>query len=408
MSPFEKLSSFIEGSRSDIVSLESLLTPAKALAPESGGDGELEKCEVLLSWLKEHGITRLERFDAPDARVKSGIRPNLVATIPGADDSYTVWVMAHLDVVPAGELSLWHTDPWTVTEKDGRLYGRGVEDNQQGLVSAVFAALSFVKEGIVPAHTVKLLFAADEEVGSAYGIQYLLAEHSLFRKDDIIIIPDGGDPEGETIEVAEKNLLWLRVTTAGKQSHGSRPDEGANAHLAGCRLALELNDLERVFDKKDPLFKPDHSTFQPTKKEANVPNINTIPGEDVFCMDCRILPCYPLDEVRAEVRSRIAKVESGYGVRISFTEEQAVESPATPADAPVVKALSKAVKTVYGRTAYPVGIGGGTVGSYLRKAGFQAAVWSKMEDTAHQPDENCIIDNIVGDAKVLACVMLGE
>jgi len=274
-------------------------------------------------------------------------------------------------------------------------------------VSSVFAALSFLKNGIRPAHTVKLLFVADEEVGSAYGIQFLLREHDLFRKDDLIVIPDGGDKDGSTIEIAEKNLMWLRVVTKGKQTHGSRPDQGANAHLAACEFAVALNGLERKFGRRDSLFEPNRSTFQPTKKEANVPNINTIPGEDVFCMDCRILPCYPLAKVRVEI-SRIArKIEKKHGVTISWTEEQSVESRATSPDAPVVKALSQAVKKVYGVETRPIGIGGGTVAASLRNAGFDAVVWSRMDETAHQPNEYCILDNLAGDSCVLAALMLG-
>ena len=54
-----------------------------------------------------------------------------MVTIPGADDSRRVWIMTHMDVVPPGDLNKWETDPWTAVEKDGRVYGRGVEDNQQ-------------------------------------------------------------------------------------------------------------------------------------------------------------------------------------------------------------------------------------------------------------------------------------
>lgn len=402
----------IAGSTAGMIELETLLTSHPALAPESGGQGELEKVLALEAWLKERGITQLERFDAPDSRVESGIRPNLVASIPGADDADStasrLWIMAHTDVVPVGEISLWSTDPWKVVEKDGRLYGRGVEDNQQGLVAGVFAALALVQNKVTPPHTVKLLFVADEEVGSEYGIKYLLANHNLFRPNDIIVIPDGGDETGSTIEVAEKNLLWLRIVVSGKQTHGSRPDQGINASLAGCDLALRLNGLEAVFNQRDELFDPPYSTFQPTKKESNVPNINTIPGEDVFCMDCRILPCYSLAQVRVEVDRCVAEVEKKYGVTVSYTEPQAVESPATPADAPVARRLAEAVKAVSGVEARPIGIGGGTVGAYLRQAGYQAVVWSRMDETAHQPNEYTVIENLVHDSQVMAYMMMQE
>lgn len=405
MSTFKLLEHDIRSRIAEMAALERLLTSIPALAPESGGDGELLKCEALTAELGKMGFIHFERHDAPDPRVSSGIRPNLVVTIPGQDDSQTVWIMTHLDVVPPGDLSKWETDPWTVVEKEGKLYGRGVEDNQQGLVASVFAASAFIKTGIKPACTVKLLFVADEEVGSAYGIQFLLRERSLFGKNDLILIPDGGDENGQTIEVAEKNLLWLRIHTKGKQTHGSRPDQGANAHLAACDLALRLNSLETVLDKRDALFNPDRSTFQPTKKEANVPNINTIPGEDVFCMDCRVLPAYSLDIVRQHLGQHAREVERKYGVTVEWTEEQRVESVATPVDAPVVKALSRAIEAVYGQKARPVGIGGGTVGAYLRNAGFDAVVWSRMDDTAHQPNEYCLLENLCGDACVMAYLM---
>ncbi|MCI7589678.1 MAG: M20 family metallo-hydrolase [Candidatus Treponema excrementipullorum] len=405
---FDAVKKRIASSKAEIVELETLLTSHPALAPESGGDGELEKVIALEGWLKSQGFTQFQRFDAPDSRVSSGIRPNLVVTIPGKDDSFSVWFMAHTDVVPVGELSLWHTDPWKVIEKDGRLYGRGVEDNQQGLVASTVAALALLREGITPPHTVKLLFVADEEVGSTYGIKYLLKEHNLFKKDDIILIPDGGDSQGATIEVAEKNLMWLQFTVKGKQTHGSRPDEGINATLAGYDLALRVHGLETVFDKRDALFDPPYSTFQPTKKEANVPNINTIPGEDVFCMDCRILPCYTLDQVRVELRRCVKEVEDKYGVKVEWTEPQTAESPATPVDAPVARRLAEAVKAVTGVDTRFIGIGGGTVGAELRVKGFNAVVWSKLDETAHQPNEYTIIDNLISDSQVMAYMMLQE
>lgn len=247
MKHFTALSSFIDNQRSSMVELQRLLTGFPALDPGSGGKGELAKCTALEAWLREKGFTSLKRYDCPDPRAEGGIRPNLVAEVKGKDTGRSIWIMSHLDVVPAGELSLWETDPWTVVEKDGKIFGRGVEDNQQGLTASVFALLGFISLGITPVCNVKLLFAADEETGSDYGIQYLLKEHDVFGRDDIIIIPDGGDSEGETIEIAEKNLLWLKIRTAGKQTHGSRPDEGANAFLAACDFALSLHNMIEVF-----------------------------------------------------------------------------------------------------------------------------------------------------------------
>ncbi len=407
MSDKSKVFAHIDASVDGIVELEALLTAVPAMAPESGGTGEMKKAEVLLAWLEKKGIKNIERFDAPDDRVPGGLRPNIVATIPGRDDTGRLWIMSHLDVVPEGDRSMWKTDPFTVVRKDGRIYGRGVEDNQQGLASSVFAALALLENGIVPTHTVKLLFVADEEYGSKFGIQHLLAEHDLFRKDDLIIIPDGGCKDGSEIEIAEKNIAWLKMITKGKQCHGSTPDEGANAFLAACDLALRVHELETtVFTARDSLFHPDRTTLSPTLKEANVPNVNTIPGDDVFCFDMRILPQYPVAKVLEEVEKVMRRVEAAHGVKMSYEILNRNESVATRADAPVVKALSAAVEEVYGVKAKAIGIGGGTVGAYLRNAGFDCVVWARLEETAHQPNENALLSNIVGDAKIFASLML--
>lgn len=405
---FTNIQNFLKSREKEMVALESLLTSNPALAPENGGQGEIKKAEALIAWLKENGFSdsSIERFDSPDNRVESKTRPNIVVTIPGESDEYSVWSMCHLDVVPVGEISLWQTDPWRVVEKDGKIYGRGVEDNQQGLVSSVFALLSLLKNGIKPNHTVKLLFMADEEVGSKYGIIWLLENTNLFRKNDIILIPDGGDAKGETIEVAEKNILWLKFHVKGKQAHGSRPDQGNNACVAANDLSMRLFALQKFFDRRDKLFEPDYSTFQPTMRYANVQGVNIIPGEEVFCIDSRILPCYSINQVLAKIEETIAEVESEYKVEICYEILQSSESPATSVDSPVVKKLSEALKAVHGIKSRTIGIGGGTVGAELRRKGFDCAVWSTLDECAHMPNEYCVIENMEKDAETLAYMFM--
>lgn len=415
MSDFETLRKYIEAaaSKDKMIELESFLTALPAMAPESGGNGESTKCSQLKKWLTDSGFEeeQFSQYDAEDERVESKKRPNLILTIPGKSDDFSIWIMAHMDVVPPGDLKNWKTDPWKAVydEESGKIYGRGVEDNQQGLASAVLAALALKDEKITPAHTVKLLFMADEEFGSEYGVKFLLREHQdLFKKQDLILIPDGGDSKGETIEIAEKNILWLKLHTTGLQSHGSMPDKGKNAHLAAADLALRLNDLENFFGEKDTMFEPPYSTFQPTKSEANVETVNIIPGDDTFYMDCRILPRYTLETVRKEVNKRVKAVEEKYGVKIEVSEAQASESPATPADAPVVQRLSKAIKTAHGIEAKLVGIGGGTVGAEFRNLGYNAAIWSTLDEVCHQPNEYCYVKNIIADAVTMAALFTEE
>ena len=159
--------------------------------------------------------------------------------------------------------------------------------------------------------------------------------------------------------------------------------------------------MEKVFNKTDDLFEPNYSTFQPTKRAKNVDSVNIIPGEDTFYMDCRILPCYKLEDVLKKVDELCKEVEKTHGVKIEYSTPQKSESPATSKDAPVAQKLAKALKEVHGIDAKFIGIGGGTVGAELRREGIDAVVWSTLDDQAHQPNEYCIVDNLIKDAQTL-------
>jgi succinyl-diaminopimelate desuccinylase len=313
-----------------------------------------------------------------------------------------------MDIVPPGELKLWNNDPYKGYVKNGRIYGRGMEDNQQDLVASIYAAKAFFDEGILPSSSIGLAFVADEETGSKKGLEYLLEnEKNLFKKSDFLVVPDFGNSKGTMIEIAEKSILWLRFKTKGKQCHASRPSLGKNAFAAASHLIVKLNRLYQIFDSSDPIYQPPESTFEPTKKDGNIPNINTIPGEDIFYLDCRILPSYNLSVIQSKIRDLADEIEERFDVSIEITPVQRVQAPPpTPYNAPVVTALQKAIKDVYGADACPVGIGGGTVAAGFRKKGYEVAVWSKLSETAHQPNENCLIEDIIGNAKVYAHLFL--
>ena len=83
-------------------------------------------------------------------------------------------------------------------------------------------------------------------------------------------------------------------------------------------------------------------------------------------------------------------------------------APATAPDAPVVLALQRAIRAVYGREARPQGIGGGTVAALFRRAGLPAVVWGTIADTCHQPNEYALISNTLSDAAVLAALFLAD
>lgn len=398
----------VEGLRDKMVQTLMELVRVPAIAPENGGEGELKKAEVLMRVLEDTGFDRIERYDAKDGRVPSGVRPNIVAYCYGENLESRLWIVTHMDVVPPGEYSLWTvTKPFEPTVKDGRVYGRGSEDNGQALVASIFAVKALRNLRVKPKRTVVLAFVADEEQGSRYGIRYLI-DKGLFRKDDLIVVPDYGNEEGSFIEVAEKSGLWLRVRTRGKQVHASTPEKGLNAHRIGMRYALALDKLlHEKYSKRNEIFEPPGSTFEPTKKESNVDAVNIIPGEDVFYFDCRVLPEYSLDEVLSDIRGLAEGFEEESGAEIVV--ETVIKSDApepTPVDSEVVSLLRKAIKQCRGIEPKVGGIGGGTCAAHFRRAGFPAVVWSTIDEVAHQANEYARIENLVGDSKVFALLAL--
>ncbi len=407
---FEKVSRRLHSYRDEIIELQTKLTSIPALGPENAGEGEKAKAEFLKTVLAKIPVDEVIELNASDARVPCGYRPNLLATVEGKKKSKKIWLLSHMDIVPPGELSLWNSDPYIVSVKDGRLYGRGVEDNQQGMVASIMALKALRDEGIQPEYTVGLALVADEETGNTFGLRHILdTKKELFDKNDIIIVPDSGNEDGTMVEVAEKSILWIEFRIIGKQCHGSRPGRGINAHKAAAFLTVDLNELYSFFDISDPVFAPPTSTFEPTKRESNVPNINTIPGEDIFYFDCRVLPNYSLSEIETEVRKIVQRIEKKFGVKVELSFPQREEAaPPTPTDAPVVHAISTALKEIRGIRSKPMGIGGGTVAALFRHAGFYAAVWETIDKTAHQPNEYCLLDNLLADASVFAHIFLQE
>ncbi len=377
--------------------------------PEVESLGEWDKAQFLEDWLRDLGVESIVRVDAPDVRVPAGLRPNIVAVIPGENTRKTLWIMSHTDVVPAGARSLWNTDPFELAVDGDVITGRGVEDNHQGIVSSLLLAKAVVDSGATPPINLGLLLVADEETGSAYGLDYVLKTRpELFGSSDLCIIPDFGSPDSTLVEVAEKSMLWVRVTVTGKQCHASTPDQGVNSLRAAADLICKMEELNKRFGDRDPLFAPDRSTFEPTKIEGNVPNINTVPGREVFYMDCRVLPAYDLDDVLDAMRELGQTVETVHGVSIAYEPVQRAQAaPETSPNSEVVTRLMAAIKDEYGSDAKPQGIGGGTVAAFLRRAGHPAVVWSTCVHNAHQPNENSRISWQIGDAKVFARVLWG-
>ena len=420
METVEKVSKEIEELRDEMVKTLVELIKIPAISPDYGYEGEFDKAQKLLEIIKDWPFDRVEVYNAPDERAKNGVRPNILAYYYGekGEESERLWILTHIDVVPPGDLSKWTvTEPFKPVVKEGKVYGRGSEDNGQSLVASLYAVKALMNLGIMPKRTVILAFVSDEETGSKYGIEWLMKNHpELFRENDLVLVPDGGNEDGTFIEVAEKSILWFKVKVRGKQVHASMPDKGLNAHRVALDYAYHLDGLlHEKYSERDELFEPPESTFEPTmvRNPADSPNI--APGEHEIVFDCRVLPRYSLDEILNDAKALAEEVKERYRkeiegktlpeINVEILQRLDAPKPTDP-NSEIVLLLKEALKELRGKEAKVGGIGGGTFAAYFRKLGIPAVVWATLDETAHQPNEYAKIENVVEDAKVMAALAL--
>ncbi len=394
----------VQAERDFIVNVANQIIPVVSISPFSGGEGEKERADVIEKILRDLGHENFHRYDITDDYGKT--RSNVVLKVGNLER--TIWFISHIDTVPPGNTSEWKYPPFKVTVENGRMYGRGTGDNGQ----AVFLSLLLLKylKAEKLAYNLGLAFVADEETGNRYGIQHLISKN-VFGKNDLFIVPDSGTSDGLEIEVAEKSIIWLKITVKGKQYHASQPSEAINTSREGMKFVLKVDQfLHEKYDSLNDVFNPPYSTFEPTKHEKNGENVNTIPGEDIFYMDCRILPKYDLDLIMDDIQEVAREFEKDSRARIHIEAVQKEQAPlATSTDSEVYKLLARAIKENTGSEPHAVGIGGGTCAKFFREKGLDAVVWSTADDEVyHKIDEYCVIDYILKDRKIIESMIYGQ
>ena len=189
----------------------------------------------------------------------------------------------HTDVVPAGPLDEWLSDPFAPTIRDGRLYGRGAADMKSSIAAFVVAAEAFVRERPRHAGSIALLLTSDEEGPSVEGtvkVVELLRRRGELIDYCLIGEPSSANSLGDTVRVGRRGSLSARLTVRGVQGHVAYPEQVRNPiHL----LAPALAEIAATsWDDGNAFFPP--TSFQVSNLNAGTGAENVVPGSaEVLC-----------------------------------------------------------------------------------------------------------------------------
>lgn len=231
---------------------------------------------VLIDWveayLASHGVAT-RRVPSPD-----GHKSNLLATI-GPNVAGGVVLSGHTDVVPV-EGQPWTSPPFVLTERDGRLFGRGTCDMKGFLALALAAVPELTATRLVrPAH---LAFTYDEEIG-CLGAPDLIAH--VVREVPTPALVLVGEPTSLKVVTAHKGIVYHEVTVRGREAHSSQPHLGASAIMTAVRLMASLDELAGRLDREaDP-----DSPFEPKGATVTIGLVSGGTAPNILARECRFV-----------------------------------------------------------------------------------------------------------------------
>lgn len=250
------------------------------IAIESVNENEIEVAEYLQKLFGEYGIES-EIVPVTSTRV------NLVAEI--GNGKPVIGISGHMDVVSPGNVEDWSADPFKLTEKDGKLYGRGTNDMKAGLINLALVMIELKENDELKNGTVRFMATTGEEVGGA-GSKKLYEEGYMDDVDALFV----AEPSPDTIIYSHKGSLNFKITSHGETAHSAMPENGYNAINPLMRYLTELDEKLNQDTRENEIL--GQLVMNTTIFNAG-DQINSIPSEAVAELNIRTIPEFDNDEV---------------------------------------------------------------------------------------------------------------
>lgn len=358
------------------------------------GQTEREAASWVRGRLSELGLETEVQEAAPS-------RPNVLGWY-GSPGGRVLMLEGHTDVVTEGDPSAWRHGPFSGFVENGRLYGRGSADMKGGLVAALGALAALSRAGLRLRGTLLLAALADEE-GQMLGVKRFLRSPWRERVSAAIIC----EPEDNRLCLAQKGVLWARVTARGRMAHGAMPERGVNPIRLLALYLARMQAVEAVAGRRygghpwlgDPTFSP--TRFHGPPEGPDAAQNNVIPARAEAVLDVRFPPSPPPEfwEERVVEEARRLSAESEGELEVQVLEVRPATE--TPREAEVVQALSQAWRDVTGREPVYGGVPGSTDGTLLHMAGIPIVTCGPGDTyIPHQVDEYLDLDQLEAAARL--------
>ena len=260
----------------------------------------------LIAWvedfLRQRGIASRRVANA------DGTKANLYASI-GPDVAGGVVLSGHTDVVPVDDQP-WTSDPWVLSERGGKLYGRGTAD-MKAFIALVLAHVDAAR-GAALKRPIVLAFSYDEEIG-CLGAPALIAELAAqANKPSAVIV---GEPTSMKVVSAHKGVRSFIVDVVGREGHSSLPDQGVSAVMEAVKLMSLVADMsEEARALTHPHFRPPGPTMTIGKVDGGTAS-NILARRCSFIWDCRCPEMAQGDAIERRFRAVAAEVDASIKAR---------------------------------------------------------------------------------------------
>ncbi len=268
--------------------------------PTVSRDSNIPLVDWLEGYLNDHDITCLRDYD------DSGQKVSLYAHI-GPDVEGAVILSGHTDVVPV-DGQAWDTDPFTVVEKDGRLYGRGTCDMKGFDALAIWAAVEAKRRGV--SRPLQLCLTRDEEIGCIGAPPMIQKMAGELPKGSLAII---GEPTDMECVTGHKGGVGFDVHLRGFEVHSSLQDRGVSAIMEGAKIidwANQVNEENRLNADPENGFDPAYTTLHVGKISGGTAH-NITARDCNFMLGARVIPSESQSDWADRMEAKIRAVEAG-------------------------------------------------------------------------------------------------